>query len=302
VKSYILEVEHLSKRFDKIQAVDDVSFKVAEDSLFAILGPNGAGKSTLIKLLIGLLHLDKGNIKLDNQTSSTAIRSKIGVVFQDNILDDLLSVKENLLTHGTLFFNSKKLALARYEEIVTFLKLKDIENSRFGLLSGGQKRRVEIGRAIFNQPKILFLDEPTTGLDPENRKQVWNVINELKDKYHTSVILTTHYMEEASTAAQIIIIKSGKIIANGSPLELKQRYSQDSLKILPNNENELLSYLKSKQLKYLVVDKVYVLEVTSTKQTLNIISDVKDNIASFEVIKGTLEDVFLNCLNGVKHD
>ena len=290
----ILEVNHLTKKFGDLVAVNDISFYVKRGELYAFLGQNGAGKSTTIRMMITLLSKDSGSVKLNGKVDEAYIRNKIGVVFQENVLDNLLTVKENLISRGALYSNSKKEVLERYQHLINYLKLKEIENQRFKTLSGGQKRRVEIARALFANPELLILDEPTTGLDPETRQIVWHVINDLRQQKGITVFLTTHYMEEAAHADHIVIIHKGNIVVYGSPAELKEKYSKDFFKLVPKNRDDLEAYLnKTNRIFSRVADQYYV-EINDTKDTLELISDIKDNIKTFEVIKGTLDDVFVN--------
>ncbi len=290
----ILEVNHLTKKFGDLVAVNDISFYVKRGELYAFLGQNGAGKSTTIRMMITLLAKDSGTVKLNGKVDEAYIRNKIGVVFQENVLDNLLTVKENLISRGALYANNKKEVLERYQYLIDYLKLKEIENQRFKTLSGGQKRRVEIARALFANPELLILDEPTTGLDPETRQIVWHVINDLRQQKGITVFLTTHYMEEAAHADHIVIIHKGNIVVYGSPAELKEKYSKDFFKLVPKNRDDLEAYLnKTKRIFSTVADQYYV-EINDTKDTLELISDIKDNIKTFEVIKGTLDDVFVN--------
>jgi multidrug/hemolysin transport system ATP-binding protein len=290
----ILEVEHLTKKFGDLVAVNNISFYVKRGELYAFLGQNGAGKSTTIKMMITLLAKDSGTVKLNGKEDDAYIRSKIGVVFQENVLDKLLTVKENLLSRGALYSNNKKEVLERYLFLVEYLKLNDIENQRFSTLSGGQKRRVEIARALFAKPELLILDEPTTGLDPETRQIVWHVIEDLRIKQGITVFLTTHYMEEAANADHVVIIHKGNIVVFGSPSELKERYSKDFFKLVPKDKQTLEAYLNSNSRVYNVIADQYYVEITDTKDTLKLIGDIKENIKTFEVIKGTLDDVFVN--------
>lgn len=292
----ILEVENLYKQFGELVAVNDISFYVKRGELYAFLGQNGAGKSTTIRMIITLLKMDKGIVKLNGMTDEDYIRNKIGVVFQENVLDGALTVKENLFNRGSLYLETKARVAERYEELALKLNLHEIENQKYKTLSGGQKRRVEIARALFSNPELLILDEPTTGLDPETRQLIWRVIRDLRKQDGITVFLTTHYMEEAANADHIVIIHKGKIVVNGSPSQLKSKYSKDYFKVVPKDEAVLLKYLNKQGRHYeLVVDQYYI-EIEDTHDALNIIGDMKDNIESFEVTKGTLDDVFVNVI------
>ena len=290
----ILEVSNLYKKYGDLIAVNDISFYVKRGELYAFLGQNGAGKSTTIRMIITLLEKNGGIVKLDGHTEDAYIRQHIGVVFQENVLDGLLTVKENLYTRGALYIDSKAGVTKRYNELAQKLGLYEIENQRFKTLSGGQKRRVEIARALFSNPKLLILDEPTTGLDPETRQVIWRVIEDLRKTEGITVFLTTHYMEEAANADHITIIHKGNIVVHGSPSELKDKYSKDYFKVVPKDKQILIDYLVNKKRIYETVSDQYYIEIEGTTDTLDLISDIKDNIKTFEVIKGTLDDVFVN--------
>lgn len=297
----ILEVKQLKKYYGAIKAVDDISFQVRRGSLFAFLGPNGAGKSTTINVISTLLDADQGSVLLNGKTDDTYFRNKIGVVFQGNILDDLLTVKENLLYRGSLYINDKAGVLKRYEELRAYLKLDEFENQRFKTLSGGQKRRTEIARALFSNPEILLLDEPTTGLDPETRQIVWKVIDDLRTTSGMTIFLTTHYMEEAAVADHVVIINSGKIVAEGTPASLKSKYSYDRLKIVPFDKVKLVDQIESLKRDYKKVSDEYILQVSDAKDAIELIEKLKDNIKQFEVIKGSMDDVFIEVIGSEHH-
>lgn len=290
----ILEVNNLHKKYGDLTAVNNISFYVRKGELYAFLGQNGAGKSTTIRMIITLLEKDGGEVLLNGKMDENYIRNHIGVVFQDNVLDGALTVKENLLNRGALYLSSKKEVLARYEILAEKLNLIEIENQRFKTLSGGQKRRVEIARALFSNPELLILDEPTTGLDPETRQVIWRVINDLRKHDGITVFLTTHYMEEAANADHIVVIHKGNIVVHGSPSELKDKYSKDYFRVVPKDKVLLINYLdKQKRVYELIADQYYI-EIKDTQDTLDLITDIKENIKTFEVVKGTLDDVFVN--------
>jgi multidrug/hemolysin transport system ATP-binding protein len=248
-----------------------------------------------------LLDLDSGAVLLNGQTEDTYFRNKIGVVFQENILDDLLTVKENLLYRGSLYINDKAGVLKRYEELRSYLHLDEFENQRFKTLSGGQKRRTEIARALFSNPEILLLDEPTTGLDPETRQVVWKVIDDLRTTSGMTIFLTTHYMEEAAVADHVVIINKGKIVAEGTPAALKDQYSYDRLKLVPFNKKALVDYLESIQRPYKKVSDEYVIQVEDAKDAIQLLEVLKENIKQFEVIKGSMDDVFIQVIGSEHH-
>jgi len=297
----IIKVNHLVKSYGTVLAVNDISFEVKRGSLFAFLGPNGAGKSTTINIMTTLLDQNSGTVYLNEQTDESYFRNKIGVVFQGNVLDDELTVKENLLCRGSLYRNDKIEVKKRYEELRGYLNLDEFENQRYKTLSGGQKRRTEIARALFSNPEILLLDEPTTGLDPETRQMVWKVIEDLKKNHGMTIFLTTHYMEEASNADHVVIIHKGKIVAEGTPAILKEKYSYDRLKVVAHDKKQMVEQLESIQRPFEKIADQFILTVEDTKDTLSVIDHIRENIKQFEVVKGTMDDVFLNVIGGESH-
>jgi len=297
----ILRVEHLSKWFKDIRAVDDVSFQVKRGSLFAFLGPNGAGKSTTINMITTLIASNQGQMYLDDQTDQHYFRTKIGVVFQNNVLDNLLTVKENLVLRGSLYLDSKEEVLNRYEELKSYLDFSSFENQKFKTLSGGQKRRIEIARALFSNPKLLLLDEPTTGLDPETRQSVWKVIDKLREEQGLTIFLTTHYMEEAANADHVVIINRGKIVVEGSPAELKNQYSYDRIKIVAKDKNIFRKFLESEKIDYQKIANQFMIRVNETEETFDLLNQFRPFTHSFEVIKGSMDDVFLNVIGDEKN-
>jgi multidrug/hemolysin transport system ATP-binding protein len=297
-KDIILRVDNLVKKFGNLVAINDVSFYVERGSFFAFLGPNGAGKSTTIGIITTLLKQDSGSYYMNNNNDDFYIRNKIGVVFQENILDDFLTVKENLCYRGALYLKNEKLIKQRYDEIRTTLNLQEFENTKYKNLSGGQKRRVEIARALFGNPEILLLDEPTTGLDPESRKVVWGILKNLQKNNNITIFLTTHYMEEADDADFVVIINKGKVVAKGTPSELKQQYAKDIFKIVPKNKTNLKNYLKEFNLSFEKVADQFIIENSEPTKVIEILNDNKDNIKQFELIRGSMDDVFIKVING----
>lgn len=229
----IIEIKNLTKKFGDFVAVDGVSFSIAQGEIFAFLGPNGAGKSTIIKMLTTLLHPTAGTMTLNGHDPiqhSDFVRRTFGIVFQDPSLDDELTAWENMEFHGVLYDVPDKLRRERIEQLLKFVELWDRKNSLVKEFSGGMKRRLEIARGLLHHPKILFLDEPTLGLDPQTRNHMWTYLKELNKNEGTTIFFTTHYMEEAERIAQrIAIIDHGKIIASGTSQELKQQTSTESL-------------------------------------------------------------------------
>lgn len=294
----IIEVENLTKTYGTLTAVDHISFHVEQGTMLGFLGINGAGKSTAINMLSTLLQPDDGTAMVCGHRlgkEDDAIRRKIGIVYQQNVLDELLTVRENLLCRGILHGATRTQAQMQLDRLSEILKLGDILKKRYKTLSGGQKRRCEIAAALMHTPEILFLDEPTTGLDPATRKDVWEIIEALRKEENTTVFLTTHYMEEAASADQIIILDHGKIITSGTPFDLKERYARDKLRLY--GDPEKLSELSGQV-------TPYGLEITinSTTDALPIVSKVKDRIDGFEVIQGNMDDVFLNAVGKALED
>lgn len=290
----ILSVKHLSKSFGQLKAVDDLSFNVESGKLFAFLGQNGAGKSTTINMLIGTLERDGGEIVYAGDQTFTRFKEKIGVVFQNNILDNFLTVEENIKLYGRLYAENNERIKNRYEELAKLFEFKEFEKKKFKTLSGGQKRRVEVARALFNTPEILFLDEPTTGLDPKTRIDVWRVINKIRRDTGMTVFLTTHYMEETADADEVVIIHNGKKIAEGTPSLLKEKYSADKIKIVPKNEEKFVSLLGD--MPYTKIADQFEFLSKNADEEIEFLSKMKDQIKLFEVVKGSMDDVFLNAV------
>ncbi|RIX48719.1 ATP-binding cassette domain-containing protein [Paenibacillus nanensis] len=295
--SKIIEVSGLQKSFGELRAVQGVDFYVEEGSLFAFLGPNGAGKSTTIDMLTTQLKPDAGEATISGYKlgrEDDGIRSSIGIVFQDSLLDPLLTVKENLFVRGSFYNLSRSELKAAVARAAATADVGDFLNRPYGKLSGGQRRRADIARALIHTPKVLFLDEPTTGLDPQTRKNVWTTIRQLQKEQGMTIFLTTHYMEEAAQADYIIIMDHGKVLAGGTPYELKERYATDLLKLMPHNAEELQAYLQSKALDYMIVSGVYHIPLKQTAHALPIVEGCGANIAGIEIVSGTMDDVFLN--------
>lgn len=290
-----IEINGLKKSFGTVKAVDDINFKVKEGSLFAFLGENGAGKSTTINIISTLLLKDEGEVFVDGlniDKQASEIRSKIGIVFQGYVLDKRLSVKDNLKIRASYYGIYGEAWKKRFAELSEVFSLDEIKGREYGKLSGGQRRRVDIARALINRPKILILDEPTTGLDPQTRKTVWEIISNVKNETGMTVFLTTHYMEETAKADTVVIIDSGKIIAEGSPVRLKDKYSSDYIKIYyPKNETvekSLAGY------EYSYVDNFYKVKVASSVEAKEFVLSHGNILNDFEIIKGDMDDVFLN--------
>ena len=289
----ILKITNVSKSFGKIKAVNNISFKVKKGEMFAYLGVNGAGKSTTISMICGTLKNDNGNIIVcgeDINKNSKYIKNKIGVVFQNSVLDQTLSVYDNLKYRASLYDITGNEFKKRFEELSKMFELNEIKNQKVKTLSGGQRRRVDIARAIIHEPEFLILDEPTTGLDPNTRKKLWNIIRNLREKNGMTVFLTTHYMEEASDADFIIIIEKGKIITEGTPLDLKNKYAKDIINIYHIEENDIMKL----KLPYTKIRDGFKLEVEDTSVATDLIIKNKEIFKDYEIIKGKMDDVFLN--------
>lgn len=289
-----LEVRNLNKFYGDIHAVKDVSFIVKKGAFFAFLGPNGAGKSTTINIITTLLSKNTGEIILDGydiEKNEEEIRKKIGIVFQTNMLDSRLSVKENLLIRGGFYKIPIKELIKKIDNLVIELSMSSFINQKYGKLSGGQKRRADIARALIHEPELLILDEPTTGLDPKTRKDVWIYIEKLRKRKMT-IFLTTHYMEEASKASDVVIINDGKVVAHGSPEELKDKYSHDTLRLY-GSKDEIISYLRSSNLEYDENENIISVKISSL-ESIKHINNLKSNLDSYELLKGSMDDVFIN--------
>ncbi len=293
----VIKVSHLKKYFRDVKAVDDISFVVKKGELFGFLGVNGAGKSTTINILCTLLAETEGVIEVcgyDVRKQSNEVRKKIGVVFQENTLDDMLTVKENLELRGSLYEKDKKTVQKNLEEVTKILDIKDLLPRRFGKLSGGQKRRCEIAKSLMNTPDILFLDEPTTGLDPQTRKQVWESIEKLRAEREMTVFLTTHYMEEAAMAQYLCIMDAGRIVARESPAELKKQYAANLLKLYTKDIGRMAQEAERLNLSCQRLSNGVAVRLVSTKDAVGIISRLNTDYDGLEIIQGSMDDVFIN--------
>lgn len=293
----IILVKHLKKYFKNIKAVDDISFRVRKGELYGFLGVNGAGKSTTINMLCTLMASMEGEVTVCGYTlgkEDQEIRRRIGVVFQDNTLDNNLTVKENLMIRASLYDKDSKSIKENLQYVNDILDIGDLLNRQFRKLSGGQKRRCEIAKALMNRPEILFLDEPTTGLDPQTRQNVWSSIEKLRKEDNMTVFLTTHYMEEAAKAQYISIMEAGKVVAQGTPSQLKEKYAHDMLKLVPEDVGIMEQYFEDMKLTYEKRSNHIRVTIPSTMYGLDILNRMRENLKSFEVIQGTMDDVFLN--------
>ena len=279
----ILQAKHLIKRYGNHTAVDDIQLQFEKGSFNAILGPNGAGKSTTISMLIGLKEPTQGQVLY-------APNTKLGVVFQASVLDEMLTVRENLIIRAKQY---KGLKPNRVSDLIDRLGLSAFQKQKYGTLSGGQKRRVDIARALLSQPDILFLDEPTTGLDIQTRKSIWDLLYQLQREEGMTVVLTTHYLDEADEADQIYIVDHGKVIAQGSALDIKSQYAKNILKIR-FKEIEQIESLKTSGMSVEQQSQLeYVFQPESEREAIDYLTQVRDRIAHFEFRPGTMDDAFI---------
>jgi len=296
-----ISVENLRKLYDRHEAVKGITFQVEQGTLFAFLGANGAGKSTTIEILCTLLKKSSGNVTingytLDASNDNAEIRKSIGVVFQQSFLDERLTVYENIMHRGKMYGLTKATLSENYQFVNKYLHLEDIEKKKYGTLSGGQKRRADIARALIHRPSILFLDEPTTGLDPQTRQFVWQTIKQLQEDSNMTVFLTTHYMEEAAMADKVVVLKQGEIVAEGTPDELKTKYAYDQMALVFQDRMQGMDWLTGLKLSYSEKQGIFTVRLDSTLQALGLLKQCEHLLASFEVIKGTMDDVFIHIM------
>lgn len=288
----IIEIEHLSKAFGEVKAVQDLSFRVKEGELFAFLGINGAGKSTTINIICGQLAKDSGSVHIcgtDLDRNIDSVKQNIGVVFQNSVLDKSLSVRDNLFSRAALYGITGNELENRLAELNRLLDFQDLMKRTVGKLSGGQRRRIDIVRALLHSPKILILDEPTTGLDPQTRKLLWNAISRMRKEQRMTVFLTTHYMEEAADADFVVILDGGKIAAEGTPLTLKNTYTGDFITLYGASEDSV----KALQCPYEQIRDAYRVSVPDTAASTKLIVQNPKLFQDFEITKGKMDDVFL---------
>ena len=279
----ILQAKNISKRYGNHLAVDHIHLQFEKGTFNAILGPNGAGKSTTISMLIGLKQLTQGEIIYEPGT-------KIGVVFQTSVLDEMLTVRENLAIRAKQY---KGLKPDRVSDLIGRLGLSAFQKQKYGTLSGGQKRRVDIARALLSQPDILFLDEPTTGLDIQTRKSIWDLLYQLQKEEGMTVVLTTHYLDEADEADQIYIVDHGEVIAQGSALDIKSQYAKNILKIR-FKERQQIESLKSLGMSVEQQSQLeYIFQPKSEREAIDYLAQVRNKIAHFEFRPGTMDDAFI---------
>ncbi len=294
--NHIIEVNGLKKSYGAVQAVKGLDFYVEAGKIFAFLGPNGAGKSTTIDIICTFLKSDAGTVEVDGHLlgrDDNAIRQSIGAVFQDGLLDPLLTVSENLHLRAGFYGLRGKQLETTIRDIAQRMGIGEIMNRPYGKLSGGQRRRCDIARALVNTPKILFLDEPTTGLDPQTRKSVWETITKLQHDTGMTIFLTTHYMEEAAEADYVIVIDNGNIVAKGTPSDLKERFTSDKLTLITKEPEALTKKLTENGLAPEVVANRVTLKVSNTLAALPPLNTYQSDITGFTVTTGTMDDAFI---------
>ena len=291
----IVTVEGLAKCYGSVQALGGISFTVRRGSLFSLLGVNGAGKSTAINILCSILQKDAGAVSVcgfDLDTRADEIKKRVGVVFQATVLDDLLSVKDNLLTRAA-FYGLRGAALRdRLRALTEMLELGDILNRPFGKLSGGQRRRADIARGLLNNPELLILDEPTTGLDPHTRRNVWELVRTLQKEQGLTVLLTTHYMEEAEGSDRVVILDAGKVVADATPVQLKNDYSRSYL-YLYGERAQLCAALAALGIPFEETAGGVRLAMKDASAARAFLQERAALCGDFEFRKGDMDDVFL---------
>lgn len=288
----IIEINGLNKRFGDVQAVRDLSFRVKKGELFAFLGVNGAGKSTTINIMCGQLAADSGSVLVcgGDIRRSDEVKTRLGVVFQSSVLDSALTVYDNLECRAALYGITGKNFRKRLNELSNLLKFEDLLKHTVGKLSGGQRRRIDIARALLHRPEILVLDEPTTGLDPQTRSILWSVVSKLRKDENLTVFLTTHYMEEAADADYVVIIDAGEISAEGTPLELKNTYTGDFITIYGISEAQV----QNLGCKYEKIRDAYRVSVPDTAAATALILKYPEVFTDYEITKGKMDEVFLS--------
>jgi len=292
----IIEVINFTKKYGKFAAVDNINFSVDEGAIFAFLGPNGAGKSTTINTLCTIFDKTEGTLKIDGKCVSTQkkeVRAAIGVVFQDSTLDSKMTVEENLKMHCVFYNVRRDEVQSRIDFVLELVELSEWKKKTVGSLSGGMKRRIEIARGVIHYPKVLFLDEPTTGLDPQTRANVWAYIVKLAREKNITIFLTTHYMDEAEVCDMVAIMDKGKIIAHDTPYNLKKQYTKDRAYITTKAPEKLEALLVDKNIGFKKKEGFYRADADDVAETLNVLAELKDDVTDIEIRKGTLNDVFL---------
>ncbi|EMS71579.1 ABC transporter ATP-binding protein [Ruminiclostridium cellobioparum] len=292
----IVEVKNFTKKYGDFAAVDNISFNVEEGSIFAFLGPNGAGKSTTINTLCTIINKTEGQLLINGNEVSEhkgRVRNEIGIVFQDSTLDSKLTIEENLKFHCDFYKVPKSEVKGRIDFVLELVNLEDWRKAPVGSLSGGMKRRVEIARGLVHYPRVLFLDEPTTGLDPQTRANIWDYIYKLQKQKNITIFLTTHYMDEAEICDKVAIMDHGKIVAYDTPYNLKKQYTSNVTRLKISDCDRFENYCGEKEIKYKFNDGLFTVYSSNLGDVLDIVENFKGEINDFETSKGTLNDVFL---------
>ncbi|WP_026881123.1 daunorubicin resistance protein DrrA family ABC transporter ATP-binding protein [Clostridium akagii] len=293
----IIEVKNFTQKYGDFVAVDNISFDVEQGGVFAFLGPNGAGKSTTINTLCTIINKTSGELKIngyDVSDNKDKVRRDIGIVFQDSTLDGKLTIEENLKFHCEIYKVPKDEIKERLDFVLELVDLEDWRKAAVNSLSGGMKRRVEIAKGLIHYPKVLFLDEPTTGLDPQTRAKIWDYIYKLQKQKNITIFLTTHYMDEAEACDKVVIMDHGKIVACDTPYNLKNKYTSRMTKLMVEDEEVLGKYLKENSIKYELSESMFTIYSNELNMIFDLVSKFKDTIKDFQTNNGTLNDVFLS--------
>ncbi|MFC1917958.1 ATP-binding cassette domain-containing protein [Chloroflexota bacterium] len=298
MENVVIQVENLVKKFGKLVAVNDISFTVASGEIFGFLGPNGAGKTTTINILCTLLKPTSGRALIagfDVAKQQNRVRQSIGLVFQDPSLDERLSAAQNLRFHALVYHVPASVREKRIEEVMRMMELWDRRNNDVRTFSGGMKRRLELARGLLHYPRVLFLDEPTLGLDPQTRNRIWEYVLEMRRKEGTTIFLTTHYMDEAEKADRIAIIDHGKLVAMDKPEKLKQKVSQDIISLKTDDTDKAIREIRERyQLEARYDGTELTFEVPSGEKFLpKFLREFSAGVLSVNLRRPTLEDVFL---------
>ncbi len=301
----MVTVKNLKKTYKGHEALRGIDFSVGRGELLAILGPNGAGKSTTLNILSTQLSGFTGEVLIDGlklPEKDMEIKKRLGVVFQEGLLDHALTVEENLFLRGNLYGVKACVLKERIRQVAKMTGIKELLERPYGKLSGGQKRRCDIARALLIKPKLLLLDEPTTGLDPKMRKEIWEILHDIKNQTKVSVILTTHYIEEATYADRVVIMKNGKIIIQGTSEWLRKKYAKDSLLICTEKMQAIKSILNNKCINYKEDENGIMIPLSTTQDALRILDYCKGRFSQFEVVRGNLEDAYLSIIEQEEKD
>lgn len=289
-----ISVRGLRKSYGDFEAVKGISFEVPEGSFFAFLGPNGAGKSTTISIVCSLLGYDSGEVEVFGRpVTDPSVKGDIGVVFQDPMMDGRLTVRENLTVRGGMYGLSGDVLKESVDRALEVSDSVEFADRPYGKLSGGQRRRADIARALVHSPRLLLLDEPTSGLDPQTRRRIWDTVNRLNRDEGLTILLTTHYMEEAAGADDIVIINHGGIAAHGTPAMLRERYCSDRMTVVPKDMDAVASVLSDAGIGFSVRADTVEIPLASTVDAAPVVAMLDGMIDSLEIRNGTLDDAFI---------